>query len=216
MEDKKCFFSRQEDQWQEHYKHYLWETLFWFYLFFRTFVLGCSRLTNNVMVSGEEWRDSATQTHVSILPQTLLLSRLSHNTRQSSLHSTVGSCRLPILNTAVCVCPSQTPWLSHPPHLFLQKTHVHSQVCESLSVLYVKLWGTQMKVCLQSGRPGFDPWVRKTPWRRQWQPTPVFLPGKSHGPRSLAGYSPWGRRVGHDWAISLWRSAGLSLNPFCK
>ena len=37
-----------------------------------------------------------------------------------------------------------------------------------------------------------DPWVRKIPWRRAWQPTPVFLPGKFHGYRSLAGYSPWG------------------------
>jgi len=36
----------------------------------------------------------------------------------------------------------------------------------------------------------FHPWVRKTPWRRAWQPTPVFLPGKSHGQRSLAVYSP--------------------------
>ena len=34
-------------------------------------------------------------------------------------------------------------------------------------------------------------WVRKIPWRRKWQPTPVFLPGKSHGQRSLVGYSPW-------------------------
>ena len=40
-------------------------------------------------------------------------------------------------------------------------------------------------------RPGFDPWVEKIPWRRKWQPTPVFLPGKSHGQRSLAGYGPW-------------------------
>ena len=38
----------------------------------------------------------------------------------------------------------------------------------------------------------FDPWVGKIPWRRKWQPTPVFLPGKSHGQRSLAGYSPCG------------------------
>ena len=37
----------------------------------------------------------------------------------------------------------------------------------------------------------FDPWVRKISWRRKWQPTPVFLPGKSHGQRSLADYSPW-------------------------
>ena len=39
---------------------------------------------------------------------------------------------------------------------------------------------------------GFDQWFRKTSWRRKWQPTPVFLPGKLHGQRSLEGYSPWG------------------------
>ena len=39
---------------------------------------------------------------------------------------------------------------------------------------------------------GFDPWVGKIPWRMAWQPTPVFLPGESHGQRSLAGYSPTG------------------------
>ena len=44
------------------------------------------------------------------------------------------------------------------------------------------------------GDTGFDPWVRKIPWRRKWQPTPVFLPGKSQGQRSLAGYSPWGHK----------------------
>ena len=44
----------------------------------------------------------------------------------------------------------------------------------------------------------FKPWVEKMPWRRKWQPTPVFLPGKFHGHRNLAGYSPWDHRVGHD------------------
>ena len=44
------------------------------------------------------------------------------------------------------------------------------------------------------GRPGFDPWVGKIPWRRQWHPTPVLLPGKSHRWRSLVGYSPWGHK----------------------
>ena len=38
----------------------------------------------------------------------------------------------------------------------------------------------------------FNPWVRKIPWRKKWQPTPIFLPEKSHGQGSLAGYSPWG------------------------
>jgi len=37
-------------------------------------------------------------------------------------------------------------------------------------------------------------WVGKIPWSRKWQPTPVFLPGKSHGQRNLAGYSPWGSK----------------------
>ena len=41
---------------------------------------------------------------------------------------------------------------------------------------------------------GSNPWVRKIPWRRKWQPAPVFLPGKSHGQRSLAGYSPKGHK----------------------
>ena len=41
-------------------------------------------------------------------------------------------------------------------------------------------------------RCGFNPWVGKIPWRRAWKPTPVFLPGESHGLRSLVGYSLWG------------------------
>ena len=40
---------------------------------------------------------------------------------------------------------------------------------------------------------GFDPWVGTIPWRRAWQPAPVFFSGESHGQRSLVGYSPWGR-----------------------
>ena len=38
----------------------------------------------------------------------------------------------------------------------------------------------------------------KIPLRREWKPTPVFLPGESHGQRSLVGYSSWGRRIGQD------------------
>ena len=43
-------------------------------------------------------------------------------------------------------------------------------------------------------RPRFNPWVRKILWRRKWQPTPVLLPGESHGQRSLVGYSPRGHK----------------------
>ena len=45
---------------------------------------------------------------------------------------------------------------------------------------------------MQCGRTWFNSWVRKIPWRREWQPTPVFLPGEFHGQRSMAGYSSWG------------------------
>ena len=50
---------------------------------------------------------------------------------------------------------------------------------------------------------GLDPGLGKIPWRRKWQPSPVFLPGASCGQRSLMGYSPWGhKRVGHDSALN--------------
>ena len=57
-------------------------------------------------------------------------------------------------------------------------------------------WLRLLWICLQCRRPGFSPWIGKIPWRRwrrQWHPTPVLLPGKSHGQRSLVGCSPWGR-----------------------
>ena len=52
-----------------------------------------------------------------------------------------------------------------------------------------------------------ETWVSRIPWRREWQPTPVFLPGKSHGWRSLVGYSPWGH-------IELDRTERLHLLSF--
>ena len=54
------------------------------------------------------------------------------------------------------------------------------------------LWLRGESVCPQCGRPRFNPWVGKIPWRRKWQPTPVLLPGKYNEWRSLVGYSPWG------------------------
>ena len=57
------------------------------------------------------------------------------------------------------------------------------------------------------GVGGFDSWIGKVPWRRKWQPTPVFLPGKSHGQRSLAGYSPCGLRHKGWTPLSIWAAA---------
>ena len=57
---------------------------------------------------------------------------------------------------------------------------------------WLSRWLSGKEYVRQCRRWGFDPWVRKTLWRRKWQPTPVFLLGKSHGQMSLGGYSPWG------------------------
>ena len=87
---------------------------------------------------------------------------------------------LPFLNLDSNLTPTVAlPWSLHPtldvhlPH----STLIHHQT----------LWSSR-----SCKRHRFDPWVMKIPWRRKWQPTPVFLPGESHGKRSLAGYSPWG------------------------
>ena len=52
------------------------------------------------------------------------------------------------------------------------------------------LWLSGKESACQCRRHRFNPWIRRTPWRRKWQPTLVFLPGKSHGQRCLVGYSP--------------------------
>ena len=87
-----------------------------------------------------------------------------------------------------------------------EHTHIHTHVYEHLPYAgcYVKYFTCMILLgfpgstsgkeltcqCSRHKRHGFDPWVRKIPWRRAWQPTPVFLPGESHGQRSLVmGYS---------------------------
>ena len=57
---------------------------------------------------------------------------------------------------------------------------------------WTELSGSVSKESAFSGGPGFHHWVGNVPWRRKWQPTPVFLPGESHGQRSLVSYSPQG------------------------
>ena len=76
-------------------------------------------------------------------------------------------------------------------------------------------WFRGKESACQCRRRRFSFWVSKIPWRKKWQPSPVFLPGKSHGQRSLAGCSAWGhKRVGHDLATKqpqqLLRKTGLN------
>ena len=60
----------------------------------------------------------------------------------------------------------------------------------ALALMWASLVAQLVKLCLQCSGPMFDPWVEKTPWRRKWQATPVFLPGESQGQRRQAGCSP--------------------------
>ena len=62
-------------------------------------------------------------------------------------------------------------------------------VRQKQEALRLPLWLSWERIRLPCGRPGFDPWVGKIPWRRERLPTPVFWPGESHGL-----YSPWGRK----------------------
>ena len=98
-----------------------------------------------------------------------------------------------------------------------EKTHFYSRSHPnaSTSILYgLPWWLSGKESACQCSRHGFNPWAGKIPWRKKWQPTPVFLPGKSHGPRSLVGYSPWGRKkVEHNLAS---KQQQLHLNNVLK
>ena len=74
-------------------------------------------------------------------------------------------------------------------------SNISSSVAHFSCLTYIGFpGGTSCKeptsLCRRHKKCGFDPWVGKISWRRSWQPTPVFLPGKSHGQRWLVGYSP--------------------------
>ena len=89
--------------------------------------------------------------------------------------------------------PSSTTFLSlQPPSTSSSVIYLWEYVVYTL--LTFSWWLRGKESACQCRRCGFDPWVRKIPWKREWQPTLVLLPGKSHGQRSLAGYSPWGHK----------------------
>ena len=73
-------------------------------------------------------------------------------------------------------------------------------------------WLSGRESACQCRRHGFNPLVRKIPWRRKWQGTLVFLPGKSHRQRSLKGCSPWGhKRVAHNLATKPQLKGSMTL-----
>ena len=85
-------------------------------------------------------------------------------------------------------------------YFFSQLISIKKLAC-SRQWLMAETWAflvaQQQRICLpfrRCRRHRFDPWVGKIPWRRAWQPTLVFLPGKSHRQRNLAGYRLWGQK----------------------
>ena len=79
------------------------------------------------------------------------------------------------------------------------------------SIPGLPLWLSWQRICLQCRRSGFNPWIRKIPWRRERLPTPVLWPGEFHGL-----YSPWGhKQADMTEQLSLWASltAQLVKNP---
>ena len=71
--------------------------------------------------------------------------------------------------------------------------HPFRPLCSTYLLLssIIPRWLSGKESACQCRRHRSHPWVGKVPWRRKWQPTPLFLPGKCHGQRSLVGYSPW-------------------------
>ena len=77
--------------------------------------------------------------------------------------------------------------------LFLWRVLICIPNFNNMIISLVAFRGTfLMGIHCRGWRHGFNPWVRKIPWKRKWQPSPIFLPGKSHRQRSLVGYSPKG------------------------
>ena len=79
---------------------------------------------------------------------------------------------------------------------FLWMNYFLGCVCMCVCVWFSRWLSGKEAIChhRRHRRHGFNPWVRKIPWSRKWQPTPVFLPGKFHGQRSLVDCSPWGHK----------------------
>ena len=127
---------------------------------------------------------------------------------RQSIHRSFPGFLFPLYRRAYCSHSTRVKRLVVESDLNLR--HVSKLFTSNLAVtlgpIYIVLglpwWLRQYRICLLCRRPEFDPWVGKIPWRREWLPTPVFLPGESHGQGSRVGYSPWDGRVRHNCATN--------------
>ena len=103
----------------------------------------------------------------------------------------------------------------YPPSMGLHRVgHDWSDLAVAVTAYFGLPWWLSGKGCLsmQETQVWF---LGKIPWRRKWQSTPVFLPGKSHRERSLVGYSPWGhKRVGQNWTMKQQQQLIVGVDNF--
>ena len=118
-----------------------------------------------------------------------------------------GSASGPSTDPCLCFASRICLWITRSPLALISPDCIHDNWSLQwgpwkTEIMFSYVWGfpggTSGKEptcqCRRHKRCKFSPWVRKIPWSRVWQPTPVFLPGEFCGQRSLAGYSPWGRK----------------------
>ena len=97
---------------------------------------------------------------------------------------------------------------------FLNPCNYHNQIWSGRLGNGLLWWLTWWRICLQSRRPRFDPWVGKIPWRRHGNPLQNSCLENSRGQKSLEVRSPWGHRSRHDWAAK--HSTDLVKWPFSE
>ena len=134
---------------------------------------------------------------------------MTSNAKRHSQESTATVSALPLrltdcidrqVRTIICGLIHWRP-LPHAQFHCVQMALGSKHQCICIQTSGLPRWFSGKESACQCRRCWFHPWVGKIPWTRKWQPTPVFLPGKSHRQRSLMGYSPWGhKRVRHDSA----------------
>ena len=120
---------------------------------------------------------------------------------------------------AACICICCRFWTKDTkrpknPTATSEETQAKAGYVRHMPPAHNTAWGVGKHLCYPSSsedkesacqcrRLGFSSWVGKIPWRREWLPTPVSLPGEFHGQRSLASYSPWDRKeFGHEWGTN--------------
>ena len=119
----------------------------------------------------------------------------------------LSRCVTAFLTRSKCLLIS---WLQSPSHAWSPKnSHQLKHNTQLLGCDNFLSWHLHQHVWR---RPEFDPWIRKIPWKREWLPTPVFLPKKFHGQRTLVGYSTWSLK---ELDPTEWLTLSLLLN-FCS